>query len=135
MVDSFSTGKEEVKMNPSQMFREETFTDRRTGSVKMLTPVDKDGNDDHKREIVFMGEAQLMTPMGAMPLSFKIEAKSLGEAAENFSAAAKLAVEKAAKELQELRREAASSIVIPEGAGHGGAAGGGILGGGNIKMP
>ena len=59
-------------MNPSQMFREETFTDRRTGSVKMLTPVDKDGNDDHKREIIFMGEAQPMTPMGAMAFLFRL---------------------------------------------------------------
>ena len=72
-----------------------------------------------------------MTPMGAMPLAFQIDASSLGEAAEKFGDEAKIAVEKAAKELQELRREAASSIVVPQGAQQGPAG----LGGGKIKIP
>ncbi len=135
MADATNSGNAEIKMNPDTLFREEVFTDRKTGSLKVLTPVDKEGNYDKARETLFVGEAQLMTPMGAMPLAFQIDAKSLGEAAELFSAAAQVAVDKAAKELQELRREAASSIVIPEGMASGNPAGAGMLGSGKIKMP
>jgi len=52
--------------------------------------------------------------VGALPLTFEIEAGSLGEATEKFAAGAKVAVERAVKELQEMRREAASPIIIPD---------------------
>ena len=73
-----------------------------------------------------MGETQIMTPMGALPINFQIEAKTLDEAVEKYGDAGKEAVEKAVKELQQMRREAASSIVLPEGMGGGAGPGGGI---------
>ena len=57
----------------------------------------------------------MLTPAGALPIGFEIEAKSLEEAAEKFGSLAKEAIERTVKELQELRRQAASSIVIPQG--------------------
>ena len=71
-----------------------------------------------------------MTPVGALPLAFEIEAGSLGDAAQKFAEFAAVAVERAVKELQEMRRQQSSSIVIPEGIppGLGGP-------GGRIKMP
>ena len=122
----------EIKMDPANLFREDIFTDRKSGTIRMLTPVTRDGSVDDSRAIVYVGEAQLMTPMGAIPLAFPLDAKSLGEAAEQFSAGAKVAVERAVRELQEMRREQASSIVIPEGMPPG--LGGGP-GGGKIKLP
>ena len=132
MIGSTDISKAEIKMDANALYREDVFTDRKTGTIKILTPVDNQGNFDKNREVLYVGEAQLMTPMGAMPLTFSIEAGSLEDAAEMFPDAAKIAVEKAARELQELRREAASSIVIPEGVP---GSGSGILGGGKIKMP
>ncbi len=128
----------EIRMDPENLFREDIYTDRRARTLRMLTPVKRDGSVDSGRDVVYIGEAQLMTPMGAIPLAFPLDAKSLGEAAEKFSEGAKVAVERAVKELQEMRREAASSIVIPEGmpgglGGPGGMPGG--LGGGKIKLP
>jgi glutamate/tyrosine decarboxylase-like PLP-dependent enzyme len=126
----------EIKMDPANLFREDIFTDRRAGTLRVLTPVTRDGSVDDSRPIADVGEAQLMTPMGAIPLAFQIDAASLGEAAEKFSAGAKVAVERAVRELQELRREQASSIVIPEGMPPGLAGGmGGGMGGGKIKLP
>jgi hypothetical protein len=126
----------EIKMDPANLFREDIFTDRRAGTLRVLTPVTRDGSVDDSRPIAYVGEAQLMTPMGAIPLAFQIDAVSLGEAAEKFSAGAKVAVERAVRELQELRREQASSIVIPEGMPPGLAGGmGGGMGGGKIKLP
>lgn len=125
----------ELKMDPANLYREDTFTDRKVGTIRRLTPVTPAGADDAKRKTLYVGQTQLMTPMGALPLAFEIEAASLGEAAEKFAAAAKVSVERAVKELQQLRREAASSIIIPEAGAAGMGAPGGIPGSGKIKLP
>jgi hypothetical protein len=124
----------ELKMDSANLYREEVFTDRKVGTLRMMTPVGKDGAVDGTRKVIYVGETQLMTPVGALPLAFEIEADSLGAAAEKFAEVAAGAVERAVKELQELRRQASSSIVIPEGMppGMGGPGG---MGGGRIKMP
>lgn len=118
----------EVTMDPNNLYREESMTDRRVGSIRILYPIDSAGNDDNNRAVLYVGQAQMMTPMGAVPLSFEIEAESIAEAVAGFAEAANRAVENTAKELQELRREQASSIVVPEGgnAPQGGSHGGGI---------
>lgn len=104
----------ELRMNPADLYREETFTDRKVGTIRRLTPVKEDGATDPNRQVLYIGQAQLLTPAGTLPLSFEIDARSLLEAAQKFSEAANLAVEQAVEELKELRREAASSIVLPE---------------------
>ena len=71
-------------------------------------------------------------------LTIEVAPSSLGDAVQKFSAAAAVAVERAVKELQQMRREAASSLVIP-GSGGGLPPGfggpGGLPGGGKIQMP
>jgi enoyl-CoA hydratase/carnithine racemase len=66
-------------------------------------------------------------------LAFEIEADSLGQAAEKFAGFAAVAVERAVKELQELRRQQSSSIVIPEGMPGAFGGPGGLPG--KIKLP
>jgi hypothetical protein len=123
----------ELRMDPASLYREETFTDRSLGVIRVLTPVMKDGLPDASRRVVYLGEAQLLTQVGALPLAFEIEAGSLGEAAEKFAAGAKVAVERAVKELQEMRREAASPIIIPDRVPPGLGGPGGPRG--NIQLP
>jgi hypothetical protein len=123
-------------MDPASLYREEIFTDRRMGTIRVLTPVKREGLTDPSRPVLYLGEAQILTPVGALPLTFEIQAGSLGEAAEKFGPAAAAAVERAVKELQELRREASSSIVIPDRAVPPGLGGlGGARGGGRIQLP
>ena len=57
-----------------------------------------------------------MTPMGAVPISFELDAASLDVAIEKFGASAEQAVQQTMRELQEMRREQASSLVIPDAA-------------------
>jgi len=116
-------------MSVEELYREETYTDRRIGSIRVLTPTTPTGETDSRRPVLYQGHTQLMTAMGALPLNFDIEADSLAQAVEMFSDAANAAVEATLKELQELRREAASSIIVPEGGM------GGMPGGGKIQMP
>jgi len=104
----------ELRMDPSSLYREETFTDRRIGVIRVMTPVKTDGAIDLGRKILYVGEAQLLSPVGTLPITFEIDATSLGDAAEKFAAGAKVAVENAIRELQELRREQSSNIVIPD---------------------
>jgi len=123
----------ELKMDPANMYREEIFTDRKVGTIRVMTPVGRDGSADAARKILYVGETQLMTPVGALPLAFEIEADSLGLAAEKFAEFAAVAVERAVRELQEMRRQQSSSIVIPEGIPPGLGGPGGL--GGKIKLP
>ena len=123
----------EPDMNPKDLWMEEIFTDRRVGTIRRMTPVSADGTRDPGREVAFVGETQVLSQIGTLPITFALEAKTVDEAAKKFGPAAKAAIERAVKELQELRRQAASSIVIPQGGlPPGGMPGGG---GGKIQMP
>ena len=117
----------ELKLDPDKLYLEEVFTDRRIGTLRRLTPVTKDGKTDAARAVVYVGETQIMTPAGSIPIGFEIGAGSLGEAAEKFGPAAKDAIDRTVRELQELRRQASSSIVVPQGQLGGG--------GGKIQLP
>jgi len=103
----------DIRVDPAALYLEEVFTDRRVGTIRRLTPVKKDGERDTARAVLYMGETQVLTPAGALPIGFEIGAGSLEEAAEKFGGLAKEAIERTVRELQELRRQAASSIVIP----------------------
>ncbi len=114
-------------MDPNSLYREENFTDQKLGAIRKLIPVNSDGSDDKDREVMFFGSAQVMTPMGALPLNFALEGSTIGAAAEDFAGKAAIAVEEAAKELENMRREQASQIVVPgQGGGMGGPGQGGI---------
>ena len=123
----------ELKMDPANLYREEVFTDRKIGTIRVMTPVGKDSAADAARKVLYVGETQLMTPVGALPLAFEIEAGSLGDAAQKFAEFAAVAVERAVKELQEMRRQQSSSIVIPEVMPGGFSGPGGLPG--KIKLP
>jgi hypothetical protein len=121
-------------MDPKSLYREEIVTDRKVGTIRMLTPLKSDGSTDASRAVIYIGEAQLMTSVGTLPINFELEAQSLDEAVSKFAGAAKEAVDRTMKDLQEMRRQAASSIVVPQG-GMGGLPGGGIPPGGKIQIP
>lgn len=123
-----STENADFKMDSNTLYREEVFTDRKMGTVRVLTPVTDDGATDIERPVLYLGQTQIMTPMGTLPISFEIAASSLTEAVSKFGEGAKQAVEETMEELKELRRQAASQIVIPE------AGGGGMPGGGKIQF-
>ena len=106
------------QIDVAALYKEETYTDRRVGTITKLTPVDGNGEPDSSRSDLYLGSTQIMTPAGALPINFEIEANSLAEAAEKFGALAKQSMDETIKELQELQRKQASSIVVPgEGSG------------------
>jgi hypothetical protein len=123
----------QAAMDAGQIYREETFTDRRVGTIRRLTPVTADGADDASRPVLYVGQAQVMTPMGAVPISFELDGATLSAAIAKFGDAAEQAVQQTVRELQELRREQASSLVIPDSAGGGIPSPGDLMGRGRPR--
>ena len=122
-----------VQLDPKALYREDVFTDRRAGSIRRLTPVTVDGSVDPTRPVLFSGQTQLLTPAGVLPLGFEIEAGTLEEALKKFPDGVRVALEQAIDEARELRREAASRIVVPD-VGGGVPGPGPVSGGGKIKF-
>jgi hypothetical protein len=120
-------------MDPAALYLEEVFTDRRIGTIRRLTPMKPDATMDVARPVLYVGETQvMMQQVGTLPIAFEIPAATLEEAAKKFGDLAKEAIDRTMRELQELRRQAASSIVVPQG---GLPPVGGGMGGGKIQMP
>jgi hypothetical protein len=103
----------EIKFDGDQLYREEVYTDLRVGSIKQLIPVTRDGSRDLSRAVVFLGEAQLMSQMGPLPVQAKIEAENLEAAIAAFPQAIQVAVEAMIDEVKELQRREMSRIVVP----------------------
>lgn len=126
----------DVRLDPAGLYREDIYTDRRAGTIRRMTPVTVDGATDPKRPVLFSGQTQLLTPAGVLPLAFEIEANTLEEALAKFPEGVNAALEQAIDEAREMRREAASRIVVPEVGGSGIGPGPGAGGpGGKIKFP
>jgi len=113
----------ELKVDPDNLYREETYSDLRAGSIRRLTPVRADGEPDPGREVLYFGHAQVLSQMGPLPVEFEIPAGSLDEALDKFPEGAEEAVKRMAEEIRELQRQQASQIVVP---GTGGGPGGGM---------
>jgi len=113
----------DIAMDSTGLYREETFTDRRVGTLQRLTPVTASGSTDAARPVLYVGQTQILTPAGALPLSFEVQAASLDDAVAKFGDFAKQALARTMKRLEELRREQASSIIVPGSAPPGGLGG------------
>jgi len=119
-------------IDPDSLYREEIYTDRAMGLLRVMHPVSKEGTPDASRPTIFTGEAQLMTNVGPLPISFEIPGATLAEAIANYDDAAKEGVAHAMHEIAEMRRQASSSLVIPQA---GALPPGGPYGGGKIQRP
>ena len=124
-VDSLDT-----KMDASNLWKEEVITDRRIGVIRVLRPITDEGEPDAGRKPLYVGEAQVMTAYGPMPVNFDIPGETLREVVANYESASKKGVEDMVERLREMRREAASKIVTPGSPGFGMPPAGG-----KIQMP
>ena len=114
----------EMNMDVANLYREEIYTDQKIGTIRVMTPVTANGERDDARAVQYVGQAQMMTPAGALPLTFELAVDNLADAVAGFGDGAKQAMEDTMRELQEMRRQQASQIVVP-----------GQDGGPQIQMP
>ena len=107
------TGAPEIKMNAEDLYQEDVFTDQKVGTIRRMTPVTPEGVVDQSRSVLYFGGTQMMTPGGPLPLNFEIKGDNLTEVVNNFGEAANKAREETMADLQEMRRQQASQIVMP----------------------
>ena len=124
----------DIKVDAENLYREETFTDLRIATLRRLTPIRSDGSDDSSRPVRFIGETQLMSARGLLPVSAPIDAPTLDEAIAQFPEAINQAVERLIEEARELQRQEASRIVVPGQGPMGGPMGPGGPGGPGGKI-
>jgi hypothetical protein len=103
----------------NNLYREESLTDLKVGSIRRLIPVKTDGTADDSRTEVFIGHTQLMSPEGPLPIQSELAATSLEEAIKVFPATMKQALQELIDKMQEMQRQQQrqekdkSRIIIP----------------------
>lgn len=117
MDNSDPRGLEDVKVDQKNLYKEEVFTDLRIATIRQLTPVMPDGQKDDKRDVLYFGQTQMMTPAGSLPIQFEIEAKSLQQAMDKFPESVQQAVHELVENAREAQRQAESRIVTPNAPG------------------
>ncbi len=103
-----------IRMDPTTLYREESYTDLKAGTLRKLVPVTADGVDDPSRPPIYTAVAQVMTPGGVLPLSSPVDgAATLPQALDGFPEAIQKAIADLRTEMEAIQRERASQIVVP----------------------
>ncbi len=103
----------EFSVNRQNLYREESFTDMKVASIRRLTPVKSDGSEDKSRKAIFVGQTSLITPNGPVPIQAMIDARQLQQAIKKFPEAMQNEMERLLEEMQKLKQEKESRIIVP----------------------
>ncbi len=103
----------DFSVDRQNLYLEESFTDLKVATIRRLTPVKTDGLPDKTRKTIFIGETNILTPSGPLPLQAMIQAKQLQQAIKNFPEAMQAAVDKLAEEVKRMKDQKDSSIIAP----------------------
>lgn len=110
----------DLTVNKQNLYREESITDLKVASIRKLVPIRADGSTDPGRKPLFIGQTQLMSPEGPLPVQADLEADSLKQALNKFPAVMKQAIsemvealKKWQQEQQQQEKSGDSRIIIP----------------------
>ncbi|NCC60355.1 MAG: cytoplasmic protein [Verrucomicrobiae bacterium] len=95
---------DDVRLDKDNLYREETYTDLKIGSLHKLIPIKLDGSADASREAVFTARTQIMSPAGPLPVQAELEAHTIEAAIEEFPAAIRDAVEEMVQQAQQMQQ-------------------------------
>jgi hypothetical protein len=110
-----------AKFNQQNLHREEVFSDLTIGSIRRLSPVKANGEPDKTRPVLFVGQSQIYTQQGPMPIQFPIDAINLQQAMEKFPAAMEEFVAHLVEQAKEFQRQEESRLIVPGGSVAGGS--------------
>ena len=107
-------------VDKANLYREEAVTDMKVASIRRLVPVKEDGTDDPSRKSIFVGQTQVMTPEGAVPIQSILKATTLAEAIDGFPEAMQAEVQNLVEKMQQMqrqqqqtRKDEESRIIVP----------------------
>ena len=106
-------GLDQISFDGSNLYLEEIITDLKVGTIRRLTPIDREGARDLSRPQLFYAQAQIMSQVGPLPVSAQIEASTLHEAIAAYSQAVEAGIQTLMEEAREMQRQEASRIVMP----------------------
>ena len=104
----------DFSIDRSNLYKEESFTDLKVGNIRRLIPVKSDGSEDKARNTIFVGQTNLMTPNGPLPIQGVIRAKELQQAVKRFPEAMEEAVERMMEEAQKMKDQQGSEIITQQ---------------------
>ena len=111
---------EKIRINQNSLYREEVFTDMTIGSLHQMTPIKINGEIDKQRKIMFIGQTQLITKQGPLPIRFPIDARNLQQAVDKFPESMEVFVNRMIAEAKEIQRQEESRIILPGASSPGG---------------
>lgn len=112
-----ATDQIDFRLDASQLYREESYTDLKAGAIRRLLPVQPDGSPDETRTEIFVGTTQLLTPEGPLPIQARLAANNFQEALAAYPEAMRRATEEMIAQLEEMQKNYQekddSRIIVP----------------------
>ncbi|MBS3759629.1 MAG: cytoplasmic protein [Desulfobacterales bacterium] len=107
-------------IDQNNLYREESITDLKVASIRKMVPIKPDGSEDTGRSPVFIGNSQLMTPEGPLPIQAKLSATTLAEAMKEFPQAMQKSLQETIEHFKQMQQnqqqdqqESDSRIITP----------------------
>ncbi len=120
MSDQRRVDEIDFTVNKNNLYREESITDLKVASIRRLVPVKPDGTEDPARQTIFIGQTQLMSPEGPLPIQSELDAGTIEEALDKFPAAMQLALAEVVEKIKKMQqqqqqggRQNDSRIIVP----------------------
>lgn len=110
----------DFSVDEKNLYREESLTDMKVASIRVLKPVHLDGSADDSRKAIYVGHTQLMSPQGPIPIQADLKAETLEEAIKAFPEAMKQATAEMIERARQMQMQQAqmkqkddSRIIVP----------------------
>ena len=101
----------DFNLDRTNLYREESYTDLKVGTVKRFIPVLPDGSVDKARKTFFLGQTNVYTEHGPLPIQNVIQAKELAQAFKRFPEAMEEAMQRLIEEAKQMREEKTSPLI------------------------
>lgn len=105
-------------VDTTNLYREESITDLKVASIRRMVPVLPDGSEDTGRPTIFVGQTQLMSPEGPVPIQANLEAKDLEEAIAKFPAAMQKSLDEVIEQVRQYQarqQQEGGRVATPRG--------------------
>jgi hypothetical protein len=106
-------------VDTGNLYREESITDLKVASIRRLTPIKVDGSDDPDRKVIFIGQTQLMSPEGPLPIQAELKADTIEAAIAEFPNAMQKSLAEVIQKLKQYQQQRKqqksedSRIIVP----------------------
>lgn len=108
---------DDFSVDKKNLYREETITDFKIATIKILTPIHMDGSEDTSRSKRFFGETQMVSPEGPIPVRAMIPATTYEEAMDEFPKVMEKALHDLVEQVKQMKNQGAPggarSKIIP----------------------